>query len=97
MRQWAYSVGADQIVHESTHCVLTERSRKYKGKDLVRYERICIREENRFCRRLEAQRPGTAEWRIQEFDPKMWSEAWNMSTLQHWKALWQRMDERQAT
>jgi hypothetical protein len=88
---------AGTIMHESTHCLLMERGCKYKGNARARHERICIREENRFCRRLEELRPGTAAWRIQEFDPERWNEAWNRSRFEHVKALWRRMEERGAT
>jgi hypothetical protein len=82
---------AGTIVHEATHCLLHERGCQYNKRNWRQHERICHREENRFYRAVEANRPHSAVHLISDFDETRWYPYWSLSRIERYRSTFQRM------
>jgi hypothetical protein len=85
---------AGTIVHEATHCLLHERGCQYNKRNWRQHERICHREQNRFYRAVEANRPHSAAHLISDFDETRWYPYWSLSQIDKYRSIFRRMQVR---
>lgn len=75
-----YAETARVIVHEATHAWLMTRGIPYTRKNVLRVERLCLREENRFLKKLDAAEPGLGAALVRDdFDPSAYEKLWSLS------------------
>lgn len=86
---------AATLVHEATHGVIEAKGIRYLPEFRGRIERLCVKEEQRFIRRLEESRPELAAQLIFPFEESHWEESWTISTKgDKFRHLLKRLRER---
>ena len=74
---------ATTLIHEATHALIESRGIRYIGDIRGRIERCCVREQNRFLRRLSQSRPDLAALLHKEFDEAEWHDSWTATPFQN--------------
>jgi hypothetical protein len=82
-REWVTACVAATLVHESTHGFLCRRGFRYVGEQRRRIERMCVKEEQRFLRRVD---DGLLQLYpiVRDFDAQLWEPHWRSG---RWKQL----------
>lgn len=75
---------ATTLVHEATHGAIRARGIPYSPQLRSKIERLCVREEQRFLRRVKSAKPETVKYLQVDFDESRWHPAWNNS---FWQSL----------
>jgi hypothetical protein len=70
------------LVHEATHGVIRSRGILYTPELRERIEQLCVREEQRFVRRLSAIDAGLAARLPHDFDPRDWNWYWHATPFE---------------
>lgn len=74
---------ASTLVHEATHALIEARGIEYAGEKRRRIEKTCVKEQNRFARRVAATRPHLARAIEVVFDESEWRRSWAAGRLQN--------------
>ena len=82
-REWVTACVAATLVHESTHGFLERRGFRYVGELRSRIERVCVKEEQRFVRRVD-DRLMQLHPVVKDFDAELWKPHWRSG---RWKQL----------
>jgi hypothetical protein len=88
-RHWA-AAWACVLVHESTHGLLAKKGFSYTGDRRSQIERICVAEQNRFARRLQAIDPTVYGNLIEDYDATQWQPLWKKRRLERFRSVWRR-------
>jgi hypothetical protein len=83
------------LVHEATHGRIRDCGVRYTPEWRARIERLCVKEETRFLRRLQIH-PRIVQWlnSAQEFNPANWKLAWESNAWQTLVATLRRTSQR---
>ena len=82
------------LVHEATHGVIRSRGILYSPALRERIEQLCVREEQRFVRRLSAIDPELAARLPHDFDPRDWNWYWYATPFERFSLHMSRCFER---
>jgi hypothetical protein len=69
------------VIHEATHGRIRDLGIATTKENRIQVERICVAEENRFCKRIGHLREDLTEQLSQSFDPSRWDRIWSAGPL----------------